>query len=84
MAWDPTGVGRGALDRHGCNVLKALTYGEPGRHGPRAKSVSLGADPEHASDWGNSISPVTAPTLLRQDRERDRDPIPRNGFHDST
>ncbi len=23
---DPTGVGGGALDRHGCNGLKALTY----------------------------------------------------------
>ena len=52
------------------------------RHGPRAKNVSLGADPGHVSDWGNGTFPVTAPTLLRAVQKRDRNPIPHNGSHD--
>ena len=31
---------------------------------------------------GNSILPVTALNLFRAERDRDRDPIPRYGFHD--
>jgi len=30
----------------------------------------------------NGIFPVTALTLVRAERDRDRDPIPRDGFHD--
>jgi hypothetical protein len=79
------GVRRGTPDQHGCNGLKALTYGEPGRHGPRAKNESLGTDPDHASDWGDVTFPVTAPSRSR-DRKRSggviKDPIPRNGSRD--
>ncbi len=65
--WDPTGVRRATLGQDGCNGLtgKAQTYGEPGRHGPWATNVSLGADPGHVSIWGNGAVPVTAPTLSR-------------------
>jgi hypothetical protein len=45
LAWNPTGVRRGTLYGQGWNGLKARTYGEPGRYGPRAKDVSLGAIP---------------------------------------
>ena len=31
---------------------------------------------------GNGNFPVTALTLFRAERDRDRDPIPRDGFHD--
>jgi hypothetical protein len=74
-------VRRGTSDQYGCNGLKGQTNGED-RHGPRAENVSLGADHGHVSDWGNGTFPVTAPTLLRAVRKRDRDPIPRNGSHD--
>jgi hypothetical protein len=42
MAWDLTGVRKGTLDEQGCAGLKVQTYGEPGRHGPRARNLPLG------------------------------------------
>ena len=44
MAWDLTGVRRGTSDDQGCNGLKVQTYGEQGRHEPRARNVPLGGN----------------------------------------
>ncbi len=50
MAWDLshhlTGVRRVTVtsDDQGCDGLKVQTYGEPGRHGPRARNVPLGGN----------------------------------------
>ena len=42
MAWDLTGVRRGTSEEQGCYGLKVQTYGEPGRHGQRARNLPLG------------------------------------------
>ncbi len=61
-----TGVCRGTSDDQDCDGLKVQPYGEPGRHGPRARSVPLGGNSGHVDDRDNSIFQVTAPILLRR------------------
>jgi hypothetical protein len=62
----PTGVRRGTLDKawlERVEALKAQTYGEPGRHGPWAKNVSLGTPIPIMGVIGITASvPVTHPT----------------------
>ena len=78
MAWDLTGVRRGTLDEQGCDGLKVQTYGEPGRHGPRARNLPLGlgrqryADSGHVNDRDNGIFQVTAPIFFRVEADQKR------------
>ena len=85
MAWDLTGVRRGTLDEQGCDGLKVQTYGEPGRHGPRARNLPLGgsgmyADSGHVNDRDNGIFQVRSFSGWRPDQKRDR--FPHHGIRD--
>ncbi len=66
------------------NGLKAKTYGEPGRHGPRAKNVSLGtlipitgAIGTNGIFSGHVSDPFSGRRLIVIETR-----FPRNGFRD--
>ena len=88
MAWDLTGVRKGTLDEQGCAGLKVQTYGEPGRHGPRARNLPLGlgrqryADSGHVNDRDNGIFQVTTPILFRVEADQKSDRFPHHGLRD--